>query len=241
MNRRPHMSSIQLTEEFLDKYKQLENTVRNEYNLSNNDSVINFLISNKEFKAIENELDLCRDTRNLLSHNPKINGEYLVYPSEEMIKLLDEVIQKVTKPLKASNVMVKKSELCFRGMQDNVKEAMAAMKEHSYKYIPILEDGVLVGMFSAKTVLDIITSEGVDAFTDDVTFESISKYIAIENVSSKTFAFVGNSTPLCEVKDIFKEDIENKERINIIFVTQHGKSDEKLLGIITAWEIASVR
>ena len=235
------MSAIQLTEEFLDKYKQLENLVRNEYNLGNNDSVMNFLISNKEFKEIENELDLCRDTRNLLSHNPKINGEYLVYPSEEMIKLLDEVIQKVTKPLKASNVMVKKSEFCFRGMQDNVKEAMAAMKEHSYKYIPILEDGVLVGMFSAKTVLDIITSEGVEVFKDDVTFESISKYIAIENESSKTFAFVGNSTPLCEVKDIFKEDVENKERINIIFVTQHGESDEKLLGIITAWEIAAVK
>lgn len=235
------MTAIQLTEEFLDKYKQMENTVRNEYNLGNNDSVMNFLISNREFQDIENELDLCRDTRNLLSHNPKINGEYLVYPSEEMIKLLDDVIQKVTKPLKASNVMVKKSELCFRGMQDNVREAMAAMKEHSYKYIPILEDGVLVGTFSAKTILDIMTSEGVDVFREDVTFEDISKYIALENVATKTFAFVGNSAPLCEVKDIFKEDVEHKERINIIFVTQHGKSDEKLLGIITAWEIAAVK
>lgn len=235
------MSSTNITEEFLDKYKQMENIVRNEYNLGDNDSIVNFLINSKEFKHIENELDLCRDTRNLLSHNPKINGEYLVYPSEEMIKLLDEVIQKVTKPLKASNVMVKKSELCFKSMQDKVKDAMITMKEHSYKYIPILEDGVLVGMFSAKTILDIMTSEGVDSFKDDATFESISKYIAIENVSSKTFAFVGNSTPLCEVKDIFKEDVEHKERINIIFVTQHGKSDEKLLGIITAWEIASAR
>ena len=235
------MSSTNITEEFLDKYKQMENIVRNEYNLGDNDSIVNFLINSKEFKHIENELDLCRDTRNLLSHNPKINGEYLVYPSEEMIKLLDEVIQKVTKPLKASNVMVKKSELCFMSMQDKVKDAMTTMKEHSYKYIPILEDGVLVGMFSAKTILDIMTSEGVDAFKDDATFESVSKYIAIENVSSKTFAFVGNSTPLCEVKDIFKEDVEHKERINIIFVTQHGKSDEKLLGIITAWEIASAR
>ena len=235
------MSSTNITEEFLDKYKQMENIVRNEYNLGDNDSIVNFLINSKEFKHIENELDLCRDTRNLLSHNPKINGEYLVYPSEEMIKLLDEVIQKVTKPLKASNVMVKKSELCFMSMQDKVKDAMTTMKEHSYKYIPILEDGVLVGMFSAKTILDIMTSEGVDAFKDDAIFESISKYISIENVSSKTFAFVGNSTPLCEVKDIFKEDVEHKERINIIFVTQHGKSDEKLLGIITAWEIASAR
>lgn len=235
------MSAIQLTEEFLDKYKQMENIVRNEYNLGNNDSVINFLIGNKEFKEIENELDLCRDTRNLLSHNPKINGEYLVYPSEEMIKLLDEVIQKVTKPLKASNVMVKKSELCYRGMQDNVKEAMAVMKENSYKYIPILVDGVLVGMFSAKTVLDIMISEGADVFKDNITFESIRKYIVIENVSSKTFAFVGNSTPVCEILDMFKDDVENKERINIIFVSQHGKSDEKLLGIITAWEIAAVR
>ena len=67
------MSDINRTEEFLDKYKQMETLVRNEYNLDNNESVMNFLINNKDFKEIENELDLCRDTRNLLSHNPKIN------------------------------------------------------------------------------------------------------------------------------------------------------------------------
>ena len=235
------MPDINRTEEFLDKYKQMETIAKNEYNLGNNDSVINFLINNKEFKEIEHELDLCRDTRNLLSHNPKINGEYAVYPSEEMIKLLDKVIQKVAKPLKASNVMVKKSELCYMSMTDKVKDAMVVMKENSYKHIPILEDGVLVGLFSAKTVLDIMVSEGVAIFDDDITFEKIKKYISLENVASKTFTFVGNSTLVSEIKDIFKDDIDNKERINIIFVTQHGKRDEKLLGIITAWEIAAVK
>lgn len=235
------MPDINRTEEFLDKYKQMETLVRNEYNLDNNESVMNFLINNKDFKVIENELDLCRDTRNLLSHNPKINGEYAVYPSEEMIKLLDKVIQKVARPLKASNVMVKKSELCYMSMEDKVRDAMATMKENSYKHIPILEDGVLVGLFSAKTVLDIMVTEGADAFSAEITFDMIQKYISIENVTSNKFTFVGNSTLVSEIKDIFKEDIDNKERINIIFVTQHGKRDEKLLGIITAWEIAAVK
>ncbi len=235
------MSDINRTEEFLDKYKQMETLVRNEYNLDNNESVMNFLINNKDFKEIENELDLCRDTRNLLSHNPKINGEYAVYPSEEMIKLLDKVIQKVARPLKAANVMVKKSELCYMSMEDKVRDAMATMKENSYKHIPILEDGVLVGLFSAKTVLDIMVTEGADAFSSEITFDMIQKYISIENVTSNKFTFVGNSTLVSEIKDIFKEDIDNKERINIIFVTQHGKRDEKLLGIITAWEIAAVK
>ena len=234
------MSDINRTEEFLDKYKQMETLVRNEYNLDNNESVMNFLINNKDFKVIENELDLCRDTRNLLSHNPKINGEYAVYPSEEMIKLLDNVIQKVARPLKASNVMVKKSELSYMSMTDKVQDAMSVMKENSYKHIPILEDGVLVGLFSAKTVLDIMVSEGADTFSAEITFDKIQKYISIENVTSNKFAFVGNSTLVSEVKDMFKEDVDSKERINIIFVTQHGKRDEKLLGIITAWEIASV-
>ena len=156
-------------------------------------------------------------------------------------RINDEVIQKVTKPLKASNVMVKKSELCFMSMQDKVKDAMTIMKEHSYKYIPILEDGVLVGLFGAKTVLDILVSEGADIFNNDISFDRIKNYIAIENIASKTFTFAGNSTLISEIKDLFKEDVDNKERINIVFVTQHGKSDEKLLGIITAWEIASIR
>lgn len=226
------------TEIFLDKYKQLEAIVKAEYNLGKNDSAMNFLMRNKAFVDIERELDMCRETRNLLSHNPKIKGEYAIEPGDSMIELLDEVINKIENPLKAKDVMVKKSELCYMSMNDSVKEAMVAIKEHSYKQIPILEDGVLVGIFSAKTILDILITEGEEGIKQGMTFSDISDYICI-NSNDKSYCFVSQGMLVSNIGMMYKENLNKRDRINIIFVTHSGKNSERILGIITAWEIAA--
>jgi len=151
-----HMSEVSKTEIFLDKYKQLENVIKAEFNLGKNDSAMNYLIRQKPFREYENELDLCRETRKLLSHNPKFNGAYAVEPSEELISFIDRIIDKIENPLRAKDVMVPKNVLCYRHMNASVREAMIALRNNSYKYIPILEDGMLAGIFGAKTMLDIL-------------------------------------------------------------------------------------
>lgn len=233
------MSNISRTEIFLDKYRQLEAIVKAEFNLGKNDSAINFLMRNSAFQDIENELDMCRETRNILSHNPKIKGEYAVEPSEGLINLLDEVINKISHPLRAKDVMVRRNELCYLSMDDSVKDAMVAIKEHSYKQIPILDDGVLMGIFSAKTILDILIAEDVAGLKQGMKFLDIESYISIKNSEDKTFCFVSQDTLVSDIGKMYKENLSKKDRINIIFVTHSGKSTERILGIITAWEIAA--
>ena len=36
----------------------------------------------------------------------------------------------------------------------------------------------------------------------------------------------------------FKESLKDQERLGMLFVTAHGKPNERLLGIITAWDLA---
>lgn len=226
------------TEMFLDKYKQLETIVKSEYNLGKNDSAINFLMRNKAFVDIERELDMCRETRNLLSHNPKIKGEYAVEPSESMLELLDNVISRIEHPLRAKDVMVRKNDLCYMSMDDKVRDGMLAIKEHSYKQIPILDDGVLVGIFSAKTLLDIMISKEGTGIDPEISFLDISKYVTINN-EDKTYAFVSQDMLVSDIGLMYKDNLSKTDRINIIFVTHSGKRTERILGIITAWEIAA--
>lgn len=232
------MDNSSRTEAFLDKYRQLEALVKSEYNLGKNDSAINFLMRNNAFADIENELDMCRETRNLLSHNPKIKGKYAVEPSDSLLELLDSVINRIEHPLRAKDVMVRKSDLCYMSMQDKVKDGMLAIKEHSYKQIPILDDGVLVGIFSAKTLLDIMISEESSVITPETKFSDIGKYVTIDK-EDKTCAFVSQDMLVSEIGLMYKENLSKTDRINIIFVTHSGKSSERILGIITAWEIAA--
>ena len=67
---------------FLDHYKDLEYIIREKYKLENWESTIHYLTGKREFKKIVNELQYCREVRNLLSHKPKLNDRYSVEPSD---------------------------------------------------------------------------------------------------------------------------------------------------------------
>ena len=227
------------TDIFLDKYKQLENVVKAEYDLGRNDSAISFLVKRKEFCDLENELDLCRETRNLLSHNPKVKNEYAVEPSEGMINLLDEIIAKIEHPLRARNVMIHKNQLCYKGMEDSVREAMVAMHENSYTHIPILENGVLQGIFSEKVLLAIMIDEAFAGINPELRFADIREYVSYKDNRAENYRFVAQEMLVSEIGKMYKDTSNRRERIGMIFVTQNGNDKEKIMGIITAWEIAA--
>lgn len=226
-------------EVFLDKYKQLENIVKAEYRLKESDSAVGFLLRNKGFQNIKNELDLCRETRNLLAHNPKVKNSYAVEPSVEMINLLDDIIDKIENPLRAENVMTNKSELCYKSMEDSVREAMIKMHEKAYTHIPILEDGVLMGVFSENTVLSILIDEDFIGIENNLKFYDMKKYLSIKGNENESYRFVSKDTLVSDISILYREASHINDRIGMIFVTHSGKESEKIMGIITAWDIAA--
>ena len=53
------------------------------------------------------------------------------------------------------------------------------------------------------------------------------------------FLFTGKETAINELSDIFEEASRDGRKVGMIFVTEHGRDTEKLLGIITAWDVAA--
>jgi Asp-tRNA(Asn)/Glu-tRNA(Gln) amidotransferase B subunit len=106
------------TDLFLDKYRELEVLVATVYNLPPSASAVVYLLQRKEFRGVKSDLELCKDVRNLLSHNPKINGRYAVEPSEELIALLD-----------AGKIRMDLVKSTLEKMLDTGKPASAFIKE----------------------------------------------------------------------------------------------------------------
>ena len=77
------------TVEFLDLYNRLERLIRERYNLSRDGGAIAWLLSrDKAPRALRDELDYCREVRNFLQHNERIDGFYAVIPSDAMLDAL---------------------------------------------------------------------------------------------------------------------------------------------------------
>lgn len=228
------------TQIFLNKYRELEANIASEYDLKNTDSAIGFIIRRPEFRAIKTELDYCREVRNLLSHLPKVNSQYAVEPSDEMIVLLEQTIERVKNPKRAKHICIPKSKVSFRTMDDKVLPAMIEMKEKVFTHIPILENDHVVGVFSENTLLSYLIDEEIVGIDANVIFSDLEKYLPPEKHQSESFRFVSQNTLVSDIEELFTDALKKSDRIGLVFVTNSGKNTEKLMGIISAWDVAGM-
>ena len=217
----------------------MENLVRLENNLDNKDSVVNFLLYNHRLRLDKEKIRYIGEIRNLLSHNQKIDGEYPIEIQEIFIEYIEKIISYYENPPLAYDKAVKKNDIYYVGKDDFVYPAMKIMQENNYTHIPILDNDVVIGVFSDNTLFGALLEDELFFEKDKLKFsnELIQKYCNLDNHITEIFRFKAKNETLDNVKDMFSQTFKNQERLSMIFITENGKSHEKLLGIITPWDV----
>lgn len=228
-------------EEFLDLYRQLESCINERYGLKGKDRGVGWLVHNpqKDLGQVTAELDYCREVRNLLTHRPKLAGEYAVEPSAAILDTLKFTIDRIRNPMLALSAGIPVSKVFSCVLADYVKPALVKMDKCCYTHIPIMEDGRVVGAFSENTLLSCLIDDEIMEVSQETTFEGIAKYLPLNVHTSESFRFVPRATTVAEIAVVFAEAISKGDRVGMIFITESGKPDESLLGIITVWDVAN--
>ncbi|MDO4206288.1 MAG: CBS domain-containing protein [Lachnospiraceae bacterium] len=226
------------TDQFLDLYKKLENTANTHYHIRGSGSAIAKLQRRQEFSNIHQELDYIRDVRNLLTHRPRIGEFYAVEPTDAMLSLLEKLIDRLEHPLSAIRIAVPLEEVLSASLDSPVLDSLEKMYKRAFSHMPILEDGKVAGVFSGSSLMNCVLYKHI-MFSGDLKFRDIKDTFTFDQHPSETFRFVSRDTLVSDISDMFDETLQQEERIGMIFVTENGKSDEELLGIITAWDVAA--
>ena len=226
---------------FLDKYKQLEEVVRSSYNLKNEDSISYYLIKQDKYKKHRDELKYGQDVRNLLSHKKKLNNNFAVEPSPQMIEFIDNLISSIKNRKKCRDIQIKKKDVYWETINGNVKAAMHKMNECTFTHIPILNnDGVVIGVFDENSIFNYLANEEIVEINNELLFKDIEKYISLYNREMEEFIFIDPNKYVEELEHEIEERFNEQRRIGMAFVTLNGKSDGNLQGIITPWDIIAL-
>lgn len=229
---------------YIDLFKRLEMDIRVKYNLENEDSAVTWFRKNVNYaKRKGNELRYCADVRNLLQHGQEyedydLDDKYLVTPSDAIIRTLQEYIDWFESIPTTDKLGIKKADICAAGFDDHILPVIRTMAEESYTCVPILKDGRVEGVFSENTLMRYVLAEEVGFDENDV-FSQIESLLRLDANDSETYKFVGVSEPATVVIDMFQDALKHQQRLNAVFVTNTGKSREKLLGMITSWDMAA--
>lgn len=234
----------QTEEQLLEIYNEIDAFLRREC-VRDKYAEHSFLIqelatSNRLVARYQQELRALAQLRNCLVHNPfAAFARPIARPHEAVIKRYSEIRDALLNPRPALSIAVPAAKIFTASPGSSLNSVLKAMDEHIYTHVPILEDDKMTGLFSENTLLSYLADNSETIITDDMTIADFAAYLPLKSHRGESFAFLPRQASLGEVHDVFAQAIHEHRRIGILFITEHGREQEKPLGIITAWDLAA--
>ncbi len=223
---------------FLDLYRNLEQLVKGNYAGRKFESPIINFSNSQQGKPYKEELNAIREIRNLLVHLPMIDGTYPIEPSDEIGAALQEVIESIEHPLKAMDFAVKIENIMKTKPEDNAFQIMTRMEENGYSHVPVVMNGKLDGVFSKSTVFSWLINHGNKDIHKEMLIQDFEVFTRINSPHSEYYEFAARNALYIQVRELFEKTYQRKSRrLAAMFITENGHENERLLGMITPWDV----
>lgn len=195
--------------------------------------------SNRVIARHQQDMRAIAQLRNSLVHNPFPSAQPIANPHPDVVKQYQQIRNALLQPHTALGIAIPASKIYTVSPDANLNEVLKTMDKNTYTHVPVIEDQKMVGLLSENTLLSYLAEEGETIITNTMKVGDLKEYLPLEAHRSECFKFLPRNAPLSQVFAVFNTAILKRERIGMVFITEHGKQNEKPLGIITAWDLAS--
>jgi len=229
---------IMKAEEFLEYFKNIEKTINKLGNFNDGETFSRKLDLLSEKKALvrnyKEDLKLFANLRNIYAHTPK--GNYIADPTNATLLRIKDIDYKLEHPIIVKDKFI--FEVTGAKEEDHINEILKSMYAKSFSQFPIYKEGKLTEIISTYTIsrwLSANLEERGDILITDTRIKDFLSYIEFP----KNYSFISKRTNVFDAFDKFKNQIKNNKRnLDVLFITENGKENEDVIGLITIEDIA---
>lgn len=227
------------SEIFLQKYRILEGLLEKRYDgcKMHSSSVVMEFLRDSSSDPVRVDLDLIRELRNLLTHNAGPDGNAIAEPSEEIIRRLDEIIEFVRRPKFAVDFGTPAKQVMCARLNDKLIHVMANMRKNGYSHVPVMEKGRICGVLSVKCVFDFVAEKGPHSLQPDFRIGDLKDRISLDRNTGDRYVFMPAAASIEAVRAAFERYTEKNSRLGAVFISENGSPEEKLICILTPWDV----
>lgn len=226
-------------QEQIDQFIEYFNDIEEHLNKKDTSSSLGFarLIGkyqdrDKIVRQYADDLMHLKDIRNILVHN----NDYYAIPNEYSLEKIKNIRDKIINPPKVYPLFNSKVETVNN--QQPIIKVIKFMKERSYSQVPVVNND--------NKFLDLITNNAISRWIGSLADEDDARMIfeqaLVKDVldyeqESSVYEFISKETLIVDVIDMFEESQKQGRHLEALFITENGKKSEKLLDIITSWDL----
>lgn len=226
------------SERFLKLYRRLEGLLEKRYSNKkiSSASVVMEYLHDPDSVPCRADLDMCREIRNLLTHNDDVDGQPVVEPSEGVVELLGGIVDYVQRPCLAVNCGTPGDRIMFAHPNDSALDVMRHMMRMGYSHVPVRDKTGLVGVFSAAALMSFVGDKGFDSLGDDLRVGDLKRALSVDNERTDDYLFFDPTITLTAVRQAFEKRQGPNRRLAVVFITEDGGQHSRVLAMLTPWD-----
>lgn len=224
-------------ETFERLYNQLEDLLRKKYRLDSTASGVYY----HEFRVGEQQgknLRVMRELRNHLVHSRRPDAIDACVVTDQALKFMTAMIDSIERPKRAIDVCIQKEKILFGTLSSLAIPMMKIMLERGISHVPVMNsEGKIIGVFSGVTLISEIVALQEIMIDTKTILNDFVQYLPVHAHTGERYVFIAKTASLDEIIALFGEKPFHGKKLRMIFVTEHGLEEERILGLITPWDI----
>lgn len=238
--------SNQETERFLKDFKELENLL---VSMSGLDESMGFVSFSRALDAVKNErrspvvcsgsvysfLKNANDLRNMLSHENNI-----CVPTLDFIQKFETIKNEIAHPLTAYQICTKADKIVYATYSSKLSDVVDLMVKGHLSHVPVIAQGEVKGVFSSTTFFQSYFVNRRLKVDEDFTIADFLSVTGVKEHLNEQFTFISRNERAITLVNKFAKGKSGDKRTPCLFVTEHGKENEKLLGLITESDLMQI-
>lgn len=231
-----------LSEEFIDVYNQLDNYMRKvlhvEVYVEHSTLLRRMSEQSRIFADYYSDLKMFSELRNMIVHNPyRRDADPYIEPHKFVVDRYKEIINMVMHPPKALTIAVPGNVIYTAKLSSSVQEIMKVMIDKNYTHIPIVDNDKIIGVFSENTLLSFMVATKDCIITADATIADFADFLAFNEHMNEYFEFVPRNALVTDAEEVFDTGLKKGKRVAVVYITERGQAGERLLGMLTPWDL----
>ncbi|MGM0421354.1 MAG: CBS domain-containing protein [Bacillota bacterium] len=222
-------------EEFIEYFNDIEEYLKEKDDNSNLGFarlIGKYQDRDKIIRQYADELMHLKDIRNILVHN----NEYYAIPNEYSLDKIKNIRNRIINPPKVYPLF--NSRVKTVSNDQPIIEVIKLMKEQSYSQIPVVNEhnkflDLLTNNAISRWLGSLADKEGAKILFDQALVKDVLDYEEISSV----YEFISKDALIVDVIDMFEDSQKRGKKLEAVFITNNGKKSEKLLDIITSWDL----
>jgi len=196
------------------------------------------LSKKKVVRHFQDDLISLGELRNAIVHNPRYDNKAIAEPHIETVERIKNIYEMISKPKKVFPEF--QFEVLGAYEEDYINDILIEMNKNSFSQFPVFDNNKniieLINTNSISRWLSLQLEEKGTIIIENVKIKDIIPHIEFK----KNYKFISKNDSIYDAYYLFINQINKKNRnLDVLFITENGKEQEELIGLITIEDIAN--